>query len=62
MNRPGALLAGIVADLLGLRWAIGAVGALTLVSGVLVVVVMTETLPASRVGVAAATQPMPESG
>ena len=32
----GALLAGIVADLLGLRWAIGAVGVLTLASGVVV--------------------------
>jgi MFS family permease len=58
----GALLAGFVADLLGLRWAIGAVGALTLVSGLVVVVVMTETLPAQRVSRIAATQPMPESG
>lgn len=40
----GALLAGIVADVLGLSWAIGAVGALTLVSSVVVAVVMTETL------------------
>ena len=32
----GALLAGAVADLLGLRWAIGVVGALTLASGVVV--------------------------
>ena len=39
----GALLAGIVADLLGLRWAIGAVGVLTLISGVVVAAVMTET-------------------
>jgi MFS family permease len=44
----GALLAGIVADALGLRWAIGAVGALTLVSGVVVAAVMTETLNARR--------------
>jgi MFS family permease len=43
----GALLAGIVADLLGLSWAIGAVGVLTLTSGVVVALVMTETL-ASR--------------
>ena len=40
----GALLAGIVADLLGLRWAIGAVGVLTLISGVVVATVMIETL------------------
>jgi MFS family permease len=40
----GALLAGIIADLLGLRWAIGAVGLLTLASGVVVATVMTETL------------------
>jgi MFS family permease len=59
----GALLAGIVADLLGLRWAIGAAGMLTFLSGILVVVVMTETLPAREVGIAAATpRPLPESG
>jgi len=44
----GALLAGIVADLLGLRWAIGVVGGLTLVSGVVAAVVMTETLTVRR--------------
>ncbi len=44
----GALLAGAVADLLGLRWAIGVVGLLTLASGVVVAVVMTETLAARR--------------
>ena len=44
----GALLAGIVADLLGLRWAIGAVGVLTLASGVVVATVMTETLSARQ--------------
>ncbi len=44
----GALLAGAVADLLGLRWAIGVVGALTLASGVVVAVVMTETLAERR--------------
>lgn len=42
----GALLAGIVADLLGLRWAIAVVGGITCVSGIVVAVVMTETLPA----------------
>ena len=40
----GALLAGAVADLLGLRWAIGAVGLLPLASGAMVATVMTETL------------------
>jgi MFS family permease len=44
----GALLAGTVADLLGLRWAIGTVGALTLASGVVVAMVMTETLAERR--------------
>jgi hypothetical protein len=40
----GALLAGIIADFLGLHWAIGAVGVLTLISGMVVATVMTETL------------------
>jgi MFS family permease len=44
----GALLAGIVADVLGLRWAIGAVGVLTLISGMVVATVMTETLTARQ--------------
>lgn len=46
----GALLAGAVADVLGLRWAIGVVGAVTLASGVVVATVMTETLAARRAG------------
>jgi MFS family permease len=41
----GALLAGVLADLLGMDWAIGAVGGLTLLSGVVVAAVMAETLP-----------------
>ena len=45
----GALLAGVVADLLGLRWAIGTVGVLTLSSGAVVLAVLTETL-ATRKG------------
>jgi MFS family permease len=45
----GALLAGVLADALGLGWAIGAVGGLTLLSGVAVALVMYETLPGSRV-------------
>jgi MFS family permease len=40
----GTLLAGIVADLLGLTWAIGAIGVLTLLSSAVVATVMTETL------------------
>ena len=38
----GALAAGIIADLLGLAWAIGSVGALTFCSGVVVAVLMRE--------------------
>jgi MFS family permease len=45
----GALLAGIIADLLGLSWAIGAVGVLTLLSSLVVATVMTETLTARRI-------------
>jgi MFS family permease len=45
----GALLAGCLADLFGIRWAIGAVGALTLLSGLIVATVMYETRQASRV-------------
>jgi len=38
----GALAAGIIADLLGLAWAIGSVGALTFLSGVIVALLMRE--------------------
>ena len=41
----GALLAGIIADLLSIPWAIGVVSALTFLSGVMVAIVMRETLP-----------------
>jgi len=41
----GALIAGILADLLGLKAAIGIVAALTFASGVAVVVRMYETRP-----------------
>lgn len=50
----GALLAGVVADVLGLTAAIYAVAAVTAVSGVLVAVRMYETLPRGAVG------PMPD--
>ncbi len=59
----GALLAGVIADLLGLRWAIGAVGVLTLASGVVVATVMTETLAAPRSApLSSAAQPTPDTG
>ncbi|HZC83026.1 MAG TPA: MFS transporter, partial [Rubrobacter sp.] len=38
----GALSAGVVADLFGLSWAIGSVGALTFLSGAIVAVSMRE--------------------
>jgi MFS family permease len=41
----GALLAGVAADLLGVPWAIGAIGVLTFVSGCIVLARMYETLP-----------------
>lgn len=44
----GALLAGLLADLLGIPVAIGAIGALTFLSGIIVAVIMYETLPARR--------------
>jgi MFS family permease len=40
----GALLAGILADLFGVSWAIGVIGVLTLLSGIVVKIVMSETL------------------
>jgi MFS family permease len=41
----GALLAGVLADLFGVSWAIGVVGGLTILSGIVVQVMMVETLP-----------------
>jgi MFS family permease len=46
----GALLAGVLADLLGVPWAIAAIALLTFASGVVVLIRMYETLPAKRVG------------
>jgi MFS family permease len=40
----GALLAGIIADALGIVWAIAAVGVLTFISGAVVALRMSETL------------------
>ena len=41
----GALLAGVLADLFGVFWAIGVIGALTALSGIVAQAVMAETLP-----------------
>jgi MFS family permease len=44
----GALLAGVLAGLFGVSWAIGVIGVLTFLSGVVVQFVMSETLPRKR--------------
>jgi MFS family permease len=44
----GALIAGIVADLLGVPWAIAGIAALTFASGLVVFARMYETLPSKR--------------
>jgi len=44
----GAVLAGVLADLLGISWAIAAIGGLTFASGALTLAHMYETLPAKR--------------
>lgn len=44
----GALLAGLLADALGVPMAIGAIGGLTFLSGAVVLLRMYETLPAKR--------------
>ncbi|MBI3979673.1 MAG: MFS transporter [Chloroflexi bacterium] len=44
----GALLAGVLADLLGVSWAIAGIGALTFASGLVVLWRMYETLPTKR--------------
>jgi MFS family permease len=44
----GALLAGVLADLFGISWAIGVIGAVTFLSGVVASGVMRETLPSQR--------------
>jgi MFS family permease len=41
----GALVSGVIADLFGLMWAIGTVGALTFISGLVVAIRMHETNP-----------------
>ena len=44
----GALSAGIIADTLGISWAIGSVGALTFISGAIVAVAIREPKQDSR--------------
>ncbi len=46
----GALSAGIMADLFGIAWAIGAIGVITFVSGAVVAVVMTEQRSTGETG------------
>jgi MFS family permease len=45
----GALLAGLLADALGIPFAIATIGGLTLLSGVIVAAVMRETLPQKNI-------------
>jgi MFS family permease len=44
----GALLAGVLADLFGVSWAIGVIGAVTFLSGIIAQGVMAETLAHKR--------------
>jgi len=44
----GALLAGVLADLFGISWAIGVIGVVTFLSGVVAQGVMRETLPSRQ--------------
>lgn len=53
----GALLSGSIADAFGLRWAIGAVGAVTILSGIVTSMSMRETAPGRRLVEAGATPP-----
>jgi MFS family permease len=46
----GALLAGVLADLFGVTWAIGVIAGVTFLSGVVVYGVMRETLPGKWIG------------
>jgi MFS family permease len=54
----GALLAGVVADLLGLHWAIGAVAGLTFLAGLVAALAMYETLGAPRVELVPTRRPL----
>ena len=39
----GALLAGLIADWMGMTWAVVSIAALTFLSGVVVIILMNET-------------------
>lgn len=54
----GAFLSGLLADTLGLNWAILGIAGLTALSGFVVAVVMYETLPAPRTISAEAASPL----
>jgi MFS family permease len=58
----GALLAGVLADALGLSMAIAAVALLTVASGVVVLVRMYETLPGRRAPQPPVAKPGPDPG
>jgi len=45
----GALVAGVLADLFGITWAIGVIAGVTFLSGIVAQGVMRETLPSKRV-------------
>ncbi len=53
----GALLTGVLADLLGAPWAIAGIATLTFASGVVVLGRMYETLPSKRGGLAIVSSP-----
>ena len=53
----GAVLAGVLADLLSIAWAIGVIGGLTFLSGAVAAVVMFETLPSDGDGPAHRSAP-----
>ncbi|MCH8123661.1 MAG: MFS transporter, partial [Bacteroidetes bacterium] len=44
----GALLVGLITDLLGTDWALGTVGGLTSLSGIVVLLMMKESLPGRK--------------
>ena len=44
----GALLVGLITDLLGTDWALGTVGGLTSLSGIMVLLMMKESLPGGK--------------
>jgi MFS family permease len=55
----GALMAGVVAAMFGLVWAVHAAGILTLLSGLVAWALMNETLPGASATTANALRPAP---